>query len=856
MYLLGKIKVTAVIPEQLKRLKDIAYNLWWSWNSDAIDLYREIDLVLWEKLGKNPVRFLLEVGQKKLESKLNDPDYMKRYEEIVKRFDSYMADHENTWFAKNHSDKKDNIVAYFSAEYGLNEVLPIYSGGLGVLSGDHCKSASDLGIPFVGIGLFYKQGYFSQRINRDGWQETVFNDLNISYLPIKPALNKKGEQVVISVELPGRVVYAKVWEVRVGRVSIYFMDTDVDYNAPSDRGLTARLYGGDQETRIQQEIFLGIGGIRVLDALGIKATIYHMNEGHSSFMGLELIRKLVQEKGLSFRAAKETVTLSSIFTTHTPVPAGNDVFPLHLIDKYFSNYWGSLGINRHEFLDLGLKIGDHQNFNMTALALTIAGRKNGVSELHGAVSRNIFNNIWPGIPEEDVPITHVTNGIHTLTWLSPGFKHLYNKYLDSDWQERLYEKSVWDKIDDIPDEELWKTHNVLKTKMIGFIRDKLREQRIANGESMESIKEAENVLDSNALTIGFARRFATYKRANLIFRNVARIQAILNNPERPVQIIFAGKAHPADSPAHEVIKNINDIARQEGFKGKVILIENYNMTVARNLVQGVDIWLNNPRRPLEASGTSGQKVCINGVINFSVLDGWWCEGYNGTNGWAIGDDSFYDNEFHQDNADSDSIYSILENQIIPSYYERDSRGIPHKWTEVMKNTIKTLTYQYSTHRMVQEYTNRMYIPSIQRVQKIISSNYSYVSEISDWKSQIERNWPQVQIIADKSMNQLREQKMISGETIEITASVYLGTISPSDVKVEVYYGTIGKNNLIENPEIADMKMTEKLEGSTYRYSANISIVEGGEYGYTFRVIPYHPELVNKFDLGLVRWVVQ
>lgn len=470
MYLFGKITVTAVIPEELSKLRDIAYNLWWSWNSDAIDLYREIDLALWEKLDKNPVRFLKEVSQKKLEDKVHDKDYMERYQNVVKSYNSYMDD-TNTWFNRTYPDKKDHMVAYFSAEYGLNEVLPVYSGGLGVLSGDHCKSASDLGIPFTAIGLFYKQGYFSQHINSEGWQETIFNDLNISNLPVKPALNQKGEQVQISVELPGRVVYAKIWQVKIGRVNLYLIDTDVEQNSPQDRVLTARLYGGDQETRIQQEIFLGIGGARVLDALNIKATVFHMNEGHSSFLGLELIRRLVQDKKLPFNHAKEVVSSSLIFTTHTPVPAGNDVFPLEMIDRYFGNYWPSLGISRHEFLDLGLKIGDHQNFNMTVLALTLAGQKNGVSELHGAVSRNIFKNVWPGIPEDEVPIGHITNGIHTLTWLSPSIKFLYDKYMDKDWKDNLYDRKVWDSVDKIPDEELWKTHCVLKTKMIGFIRE-------------------------------------------------------------------------------------------------------------------------------------------------------------------------------------------------------------------------------------------------------------------------------------------------------------------------------------------------------------------------------------------------
>lgn len=855
MYLLGKISVTAVLPEKLIRLKDIAYNLWWSWNSEAIDLFREIDLALWEKLGKNPVRFLQEVSQRKLEEKLKDPHYISRYEAIVNRFDSYLKN-PDTWFMRNHPQKKNHMVAYFSAEFGLNEVLPIYSGGLGVLSGDHCKAASDLGLPFTAIGLFYKQGYFSQHINHDGWQETNFTDLNVSQLPILPVLDKNGDQIYITIELPGRVVHAKIWQVRIGRVSLYLMDTDVEQNNSSDRFLTARLYGGDQETRIQQEIFLGIGGVKVLSALDINASVYHMNEGHSAFLGLELIRKLMLEYNLSFRDAKESVTSSVVFTTHTPVPAGNDVFPLPMIDKYFSNLWGMLGISRHEFLDLGMKIGDQQNFNMTVLALTLAGKKNGVSELHGAVSRNIFNNVWSEIPEEEVPISHITNGVHTLTWLSPSFKHLYDKYLDDDWQERLYEKKIWEKIDNIPDEEVWKTHCVLKTKMIGFVRDKLREQRMINGEPLESIREVDTLMDSNALTIGFARRFATYKRANLIFRNLARIEKILNNPLMPMQIIFAGKAHPADRPAHEVIKNINDIARQEGFKGKVILVENYNMTLARNMVQGVDIWLNNPRRPLEASGTSGQKVCINGIINFSVLDGWWCEGYNGKNGWPIGDDTFYENEYNQDNADSESIYSTLETKILPLFYYRDESGIPTKWVNIMKESIKSLVFQYSTHRMVQDYTTKMYLPQVERVEKSKSTNFEFIRNLADWKSNIEKNWPQVQIIAEKTMNQLKEQKLISGETVTITTSVSLGNIDPSSVKVQIFYGSVGKNNNIENPVIADMKVDEKNDYGIYRYSADINLSEGGEYGYTFRVIPSNKDLINEFDMGLIRWVVQ
>lgn len=853
MYLVGKINVISALPDKFKRLNDVAYNLWWSWNPEAIDLYRDIDLDLWEKLGKNPVRFLQEVSQKKLQAKLNDQEYMSRLDNVIASFDSYMAE-QNTWFSRNHPESKGKSIAYFSAEYGLNEVLPIYSGGLGVLSGDHCKSASDLGLPFTAIGLFYKQGYFSQRINVHGWQETNFNTLNISQLPITPALNSNGLQVEINITFAGRTVYAKVWKVQIGRIGLYLMDTDVPQNTPSDRALTSRLYGGDQETRIQQEIFLGIGGIRVLEALDIHPSVYHMNEGHSSFMGLELIRKLITEKHLTFKEAKQIVANSSIFTTHTPVPAGNDTFPLYMMDKYFGDFWGQLGLSRYDFLELGLKKPEDQNFNMTVLALTLAGRKNGVSELHGAVSRDIFGDVWPDVPRDDVPITHVTNGIHTLTWLSPKIKELYDKYLKPDWKSEIYCSSTFEEIDNIPDQELWETHLELKNKLIGFVRDRLKAQRLTNGESMESIRQVDSFLDPNALTIGFARRFATYKRANLIFRNLARIQNILNNPEKPMQIIFAGKAHPADGPAHEVIKNINDIARMEGFYGKVILLENYNMTVARNLVQGVDVWMNNPRRPLEASGTSGQKVCINGVINFSILDGWWCEGYNGENGWVIGDETEFDNENSQDNIDSESIYDTLEEKIIPLFYKVNENGIPTEWVRIMKNSIKSLAWNYSTDRMVKEYTERMYLPAMLGNEKLTNDNFTIARGLSSFEDYIKNNWAQVQLIADRNNNDLKDYKSNSGQEIYLTVNAQLGAIDPANVEIEVYYGT-PENGKIGSAQAAVMNCEERIGENLYRYGLNLKIDDGGEYAYTFRVTPKHPDLINRFDMGLIRWVV-
>lgn len=853
MYLVGKINVISALPDKFKRLNDIAYNLWWSWNPEAIDLYREIDLELWEKVGKNPVRFLQEVSQKKLQVKLEDQAYMNRLDTVVEDFDKYM-NQRDTWYSRTYSQHTGKSIAYFSAEYGLNEVLPIYSGGLGVLSGDHCKSASDLGLPFTAIGLFYKQGYFSQRINIHGWQETCFNNLNVSQLPVLPALDANGRQAEISITFSGRTVFAKVWRVQIGRINLYLMDTDVPQNSPSDRALTARLYGGDQETRIQQEIFLGIGGIRVLDALGIHPRVYHMNEGHSSFMGLELIRKLINERHLTFKEALELVSASSVFTTHTPVPAGNDTFPLYMMDKYFGDFWGQLGISRYDFLELGLKKPEDQNFNMTVLALTLAGRKNGVSELHGAVSRDIFADVWPDVPKADVPITHITNGIHTLTWLSPKIKELYDKYLEPGWKNSIYDSAAFKGIDSIPDEELWNTHLELKQKLISFVRDRMKAQKLANGESMEAVRSVDSFLDPNALTIGFARRFATYKRANLIFRNLARIQNILNSPGKPVQVIFAGKAHPADGPAHDVIKNINDIARQEGFYGKVILLENYNMTVARNLVQGVDVWMNNPRRPLEASGTSGQKVCINGIINFSILDGWWCEGYNGENGWVIGDETEFDNETSQDNIDSESIYDTLEQKIVPLFYKVNEKGIPVEWIAMMKNSIKSLAWNYSTDRMVKEYAERMYLPAMEGSEKLSIDNCSAARSLSSFKQHLKNNWAQVQLMAEKNENELKDYKSNSGQELFLTVNAQLGAMDPSQVEIEVYYGSF-ENGSITSPRSAGMDCVEKLGDSLYKYSINLKIEDGGEYAYTFRATPKHPDLINRFDTGLIRWVM-
>ena len=847
---LGKINVSTIIPEKLSRLSDISDNFWWTWNYEAVDMFRSIDPVLWDKLGANPSAFLHRVGSKKLHKKLADAAFMESYDHVVKKFDTYM-NQKDTWFSKVYPDHKSDMVAYFSAEFGLNETLPIYSGGLGVLAGDHCKSASDLGIPFTAIGLFYRQGYFNQLINGEGLQETAYSTLPMADLAISPVIDGNGEKLLVGVDLPGRTVFASIWLVKVGRVRLYLLDTEVPQNSDQDKHITARLYGGDGDTRIQQEILLGIGGVRALEILGIKASVYHMNEGHSAFLGLELIQNFMQRQHLNFKEACEAVSASSIFTTHTPVPAGIDVFSHGTMDTYFTSYRDHLGISRDEFMALGFDTGNPHGFNMASLAMTLAARRNGVSKLHGEVARRMFNVLWPGVPETEVPVTHVTNGIHTLTWLSTPFKKLFDQYLPENWYERLSEPEIWNGIDRIPDKELWHEHISLKEDMANYVNHRIDLGNMSGGVS-SGIRNCKKI-DPNVLTIGFARRFATYKRASLIFRDINRIRKLLNMENKPVQLIFAGKAHPADRPAQDVIKYIHDVARQEGFDGKVILLENYNIALARRLVQSVDVWLNNPRMPLEASGTSGQKACINGVLNLSILDGWWREGYDGQNGWAIGSDAVFENEFYQDNADSSSIYEILEKSLIPLYYDRDENGIPVNWIKMMKASIKSLAAEFSTQRMVQEYTEKLYVPSMDRAQHAAEDYFGLAKRLAQWKQNIRMNWHQVSVIGGRVHDSQGNISIVSGEGRKIEAQVTLGNLRPEDVAVELYLGTMDNLGNITNGVAVPMQFDEETGDGTYKTSANLVLVDGGEYGYNFRILPASPDLSDKFEMRLVKW---
>lgn len=702
------------LPPRIERLADLAYNLWWSWHQDARDLFKMFDYPLWRSTGHNPVRMLLEVSPERVQEIARDPLFLRQYDAVVLAFDRDMGNG-HLWARQNYPDPT-RPVAYFSAEFGIHFSLPIYSGGLGILAGDHAKEASDLGLPLVGVGFLYSQGYFRQHIPPHGWQEAIYSPLRIEETPIRPVLDTKGRQARVQVSLAGRPVQVALWQVQVGRVQICLMDTNLPENEPWDRMLSSRLYGGDRETRISQEIVLGIGGVRAIRALGLNPAVWHINEGHCAFLVLERIRELVAQ-GWPFDRAAQAVRETTVFTTHTPVPAGHDVFEFPMVEKYFHEYREQLGLSREEFLELGRVNGlTGPEFNMTALALRYAEHRNSVSRLHGEVTRRMWHVLWPDRPEEEVPIIHITNGVHLPSWIPGPLNRLFRKHLGRDWLERYDDPDLWERLDDIPDEELWNFHEDQKRKMMAFIRERARQRRISGEMDPDQVLVAGAFLDPEALTIGFARRFATYKRATLLFQDPDRLKRILHNPYRPVQFIFAGKAHPADDAGKYLLQQVYTFAKDPAVGGRIAFIEDYDMHVARYLVQGVDVWLNTPRRPMEASGTSGQKAGMNGIPQLSVLDGWWDEGYNGVNGWAIASPDDAD-PAAQDAHDAAELYRLIEEEVAPLFYQRDPDGIPRGWVRVMKEAIRTAAPYFCTRRMLREYTTLCYAPAARAAQE-------------------------------------------------------------------------------------------------------------------------------------------
>lgn len=850
--------VTPSLPAALEGLRALAHNLRWAWNHDAIELFRRLDSDLWEATEHNPVRMLGTIDQTKLEAAAAEEGFLAHLERVSRDLDAYLAG-ESTWFNRAYERTASPVVAYFSAEFGVTECLSIFAGGLGLLAGDHLKSASDLGLPLVGVGLLYQQGYLRQHLNEAGWQQEAYKDNDFYTLPLTLEHNPDNTPLTVTVAYPGRLVTAQIWRAQVGRVALYLLDTNLPVNRPEDRDITDQLYGGNLEMRLQQEMMLGIGGFRACQALGLHPLVYHMNEGHAAFLALEHVRHLIESRGATFDEARAAATAGLIFTTHTPVPAGHDHFTPELMDRYLSDYARSLGLSRHDFLALGRQDpkDEGSTFSMTVLALRMAAYSNGVSQLHGEVSRQMMQGIWPGVPENEIPIGHVTNGVHFRTWISYELNQLYDRYLGPRWTEEPADRMVWQRVERIPTEELWRTHERRRERLTSFARRRLRAQLEQSNASPSEIEAADEVLNPEALTIGFARRFATYKRATLLLRDPDRLLRILNDPQRPVQIIFAGKAHPRDNEGKELIKQIVSLARQESFRRHLIFLEDYDITVARYLVQGADVWLNTPRRPLEASGTSGMKAMANGALNLSVLDGWWDEAWSMSDphstsiGWAIGGREAHSDPAYQDQIEAEALYELLEHDVVPTFYERGANGLPRRWIGRMKASIATLSPFFNTHRMVQEYTEQFYLPAAMSYRKLTADGIAGAKDLAAWQERVRQAWPQIRIEAIEA-GALAELQV--GREIQVQARVRLGSLTPDDVRVELLVGRVNAAGDLVDVDAMPLKSIGSQPDGLYVYEAStVPCRVSGLRGYTLRVLPQHPDLTTPFQPGLIVW---
>ncbi len=838
------------VPEPLKPLMELARNLWWVWHPDAAELFRRLDRKLWEKVYHSPVKLLGEIPQSALAAAAKDEGYLAHMHRVHAAFKQHLE--EDGWFQKNHGAESQARIAYFSAEFALHESLPIYSGGLGVLAGDHLKSASEIALPLVGVGLLYRNGYFQQYLSVDGWQQEAYPELDFYNLPIEPMKHDDGSPVHVRVDLPDNAVFCKVWRANVGRIPLYLLDTNLQENSPADREITSRLYGGGTEMRIKQEIVLGIGGVRALDAVGVKPDIFHMNEGHSAFLALERIRVLLEGSSLTFDEIRQQVMATNVFTTHTPVPAGIDMFPPEMILKYFRNSIPALKLDEEGFLALGREdVGNRkQGFSMAVLAIRLADSINGVSWLHGDVSRHMWHNIWPSVPPAEVPIRHVTNGIHVRTWLSPDIVFLLDRYLGESWQNDPTDQGVWEGVSQIPDEELWRAHERCRERFVAWTRRTLKEQLVKRGAAFDALQTADEVLDPEALTIGFARRFATYKRGALLLRDPDRLRRLLEDTKRPIQFVFAGKAHPADNEGKELIRTIVNFARGTAARRKVVFLENYDMSIARYLVQGVDVWLNTPRRGMEASGTSGMKAAANGVPNCSVLDGWWVEGYSPDVGWAIGRGETYNDSDHQDQVESMALYDLLEKQIIPEFYDRGVDNIPREWIARMKNCMRKLAPVFNTNRMVRDYAEMFYVPAYLRGRELSDNGMERAIKLAHAKDALRHRWGGIRIVGVHAGG---DGHFKVGQTMQVEALLDLGDIQPDELIVEVYAGQINASGAIENPQAIVMTHAREMAPKRHLFVGQVSCQRSGRQGYAIRILPGNPDMATPFEPGLILW---
>ncbi len=855
--------VLPALPESLKDLEVIARNMFWSWNPEFVELFKRVDNNLWSACGHNPVKMLGNISQAKLDDLAENKGFLTQLQNTAEKLKSYLD--RPTWYEKVCSKSTGPIIAYFSAEFGIHECLPIYAGGLGILAGDHLKSASDLGVPLVGVGLLYQKGYFRQDLNIDGWQNEKYIANDFYSMPIEIVRKESGQPLTISVEYPGRSVVAQVWCVSIGRVKLYLLDTNIPANSSTDRMITCSLYGGDRELRIRQEIMLGIGGLKALSAMDITPTVCHMNEGHAAFMALERIRELRNAQNMTFDEAVEATRAGNVFTMHTSVKAGLDEFYVEVMDKYFGNYFQKLGINRKRFLSLGriLPDDDSETFKMTILALRLSSHTNGVSKLHGHISRGIWGSMWPGLPIDEVPIISITNGIHIKNWLADEMNALYEKYLGPNWADETIDKSVWNNVEQIPDEAFWQIHQRCKEQLIVFVRNRLKAQMKRRGTYHTELNHAEEVLDHEALTIGFARRFAGYKRGNLLLKDPQRLLKLLTDPKRPIQIIFAGKAHPNDSEGKDIIRQIVHFANQHNLRRRLIFLENYDIDIARVLVCGVDVWLSNPRRPMEASSTSGMKAAVNGALNMSTLDGWWCEGYTPQGGWTIGAGQSYKDANYQDTVESQAIYDILENEVIPLFYTRSADNLPRAWIHRVKKSIKWIAPRFNTHRMVADYTRKFYNPALAKYTYLTATDCNKAREFSKWKAQINEAWPEFAVKdvimelqngnGNEQLNPKQPQLKV-GSQLSVRALVKLGKISPDDISVELYHGPVDNwGNIRQGSAVRmDYKQASEQQGEHW-FVGSMSCRNTGQHGVAVRVLPMHQDLVNPYEMGLILW---
>ena len=842
--------VLARLPERLKTLQELANNLWFSWHHDIGNLFRRMDADLWESSRHNPVYMLGNINQERLEELSHDAGFLAQMDRLHQELNTYLS--VRTTAASEAQDLDRFCVAYFSAEFGLTECLPIYSGGLGVLAGDYLKSSSDLSFPVIGVGLFYHEGYFEQYLNADGWQQEAYPENDFSTMPVQLMRDENENPIMVDVFIRSDSVKVQIWRLMVGRVPLYLLDTNVKENSPEHRYITSRLYGGDWEMRLRQEVVLGIGGVRALRALGIQPSVYHMNEGHSAFSALERIRILRNDHGLSFDAAREFVIATNTFTTHTPVPAGNDMFSPELMNAYFGDYVQSLGIAFKVFLGFGRQepMNDHEAFSMPVLALRLSAHVNGVSQLHANTSRNMWKKIWHRNPVEDLPISSIANGIHIPSWISLDMAELFDRYLGPNWVEDPDSQKVWKQVDQIPAAELWRTHERRRERLVTFARHKLKSQLKHWGASAREIDACAEVLSPETLTIGFGRRFAAYKRAALILHDEERLVKLLTHPERPIQIIMAGKAHPEDAPGKELIRRIVHFANREEVRHRFLFIQDYNIRVARMMVQGCDVWLNTPRRGLEACGTSGMKAIPNGVLNFSTLDGWWDEAYDQSYGWAIGRGETYEDHHLQDEIEGRDIYNLLHREIVPLFYDRGADNLPSGWIKKMKAAMRDLCPMFNSHRMVLDYTHQYYVSASRRYNELVREDMKGAKDLAEWRQKIMTNWDQIRIRRVHVQN--GTPVPVSGR-LSIEADIFLNELAPEDVDVEIYCGPLNLRDDFSQRNTIQMQAINLQGNGNYRFQGQIPCDKTGKYGFTIRVLPSSRKLETPYTAGLVIW---